>query len=114
MEFIRTSFLVAGNKNLTTTSARGIQGRALYIDDNDDVKSVEAFALDWYHTSEKPLNQQETQNSLFSNQQHRRGGWIGVHDEGGLLRDIFAILMIDVLLDTTTIPDAFIVPTQVR
>lgn len=41
------------------------------------------------------------------------GGWIGVHDEGGLLRDMFAILMVDILLDTD-IPDAFVVPTQVR
>lgn len=87
--------------------------KAVFLTESDATVSVEQFALEWYlkaASGEHP--QQELLAVPLPDLTLSGSSWVGVHDEGSLVRELFGVLMAGPLFDST-VPDVFITTTQV-
>jgi hypothetical protein len=76
--------------------------KSRFVGYDDEPCTVEQLALQ-YHRDHHPLDE-------AAGDQSRTGGWYGVHSEGSVLRNVFGVLMWDVLY--ASVPDVFQTPFQ--
>lgn len=100
-----TSFFAPDDKPVNKTN------KAIFLSESDAVVSVERYALEWYNDPKTYLTNFAPTIPLPC-EDTSRFSWVGIHDEGSLLRELFGILMADLLFDAT-VQDVFVLPNQV-